>query len=201
MLRQRRLTGWSILLTFRNLVERQTKKRPRRRGGRRDRFVLSPQAAARPIATRSYPASLRKTKEFCRMWLCGYAPAPGLPSDDVIGCENALRRKIGLDLQGRMVDPEIRFQLPCDLHQEHVARMTRRHDKMRRQADFSRADRPDVQVMQLRDAGARAKIFANACGIDCLGYGVERHIDALPQKAPGAPDNDRHDGKARDRIE
>jgi hypothetical protein len=46
----------SILLTFRNLIERRTEKRSRRRGERRDRFVLSPQATARPVATRSYPA-------------------------------------------------------------------------------------------------------------------------------------------------
>jgi hypothetical protein len=48
---------WSKLHTFGKLIERRTEQRPQRRGERRDRFVLSPQATTRPIATLAYQRS------------------------------------------------------------------------------------------------------------------------------------------------
>jgi hypothetical protein len=65
-----------------------------------------------------------------------------------------------------MVDPKILFQLNGCLHQELVARMTLRHNEVRRQADFCHTYRPDVQIMQFRDTGKRAKKTANSPGID-----------------------------------
>jgi hypothetical protein len=49
-------SNWSILLTFRNLVEWQTKKRPRRRGWVQRPLVFESASGCETVVPRLYPA-------------------------------------------------------------------------------------------------------------------------------------------------
>jgi muconolactone delta-isomerase len=61
-------------------------------------------------------------------------------------------RFVDLDLQGRVPDAEMVFQLPLGLRQEAVTRMPARHHEMRREGRFRGAHGPDMQVMDAGDA-------------------------------------------------
>jgi hypothetical protein len=78
----------------------------------------------------------------------------------VIRRESAGRGRIGLDLESRVLNPELFFQMARNFHKVSAAGPSVRNDHVTGKRNLSRAHRPDMQIMHLNNAAAFFEIAA-----------------------------------------
>ena len=81
---------------------------------------------------------------------------------------------IPLDLQRRVCNMKALLEIRCDAAEQGIVRTAIRHDQMSRQGDAGRAQRPDVQVMHIRDSALARQELEYRGRIDAGGDAVER---------------------------
>src|SRR5258708_23542232 len=90
-------------------------------------------------------------------------------SDDMRRRQAAGKRGMaGLELKGRVLDPEALVQLPARLRRQFVVDRRARADEMNRQRRFRRAHAPDMQIVDLGDARHAREIALDSVAIHTL---------------------------------
>ena len=110
-------------------------------------------------------------------------------------------RVLGVDLQRRVVDVEPVVELLARGGEERRRAPCSRHDEVRRQRGLGRAHRPDVEVVNLDDAGQRAEERLHLARVDPLGHGVEHEVQRFLHEGPRAREDREREGDARRRVE
>src|ERR1043166_8472091 len=93
------------------------------------------------------------------------------------------------------------MQVPGRLFQERAVAVANVADEMSRESGFGRAHRPDMKVVHFGHVREAGEILPDFGHLDTLRHSVEREIDGIAQQSPRAPDNDRRDHEAYDRID
>ena len=116
------------------------------------------------------------------------------------GIHAMLTRIAVLHLDRRVLNLELRFQCVRYRLQQRVVGVVGVHDQMHRQRRFGRAHAPDVQVVDVLDAGQCFEIRAHRADIDVVGHRVHGQIERFAQEAQAAHENQRREGQRDDRI-
>ena len=102
---------------------------------------------------------------------------------------------INLYLNGRVRNPEAILKFMAKLCYRCIARMTCRHHAVTRQSGLSRADRPDMQVVNV----SYARLLTNKCAdlieIDIRWYCIHRHANGVAKQTPCSKQDDTRNDK------
>src|SRR6478609_3624572 len=112
--------------------------------------------------------------------------------------EQAVRRV--LDLERRVVDPETLVQDSLELASDAVTILAPADEHVRRESGKTRADLPDVQVVDVGDAAVRAQDRRDLVGSNALGRRLEQHMSAAADERPARPEHRAGDGERGNRI-
>src|SRR4051812_30030393 len=107
-----------------------------------------------------------------------------VPTDDV---EQPVGRVV--DLQGRVLDPELLVQDVLELAADAVAVLASADEHVRGEGGKARADLPDVEVVDVGDALVRAQGRRDLVGRDALRRSLEEHASAAADERPAGPEH------------
>src|SRR6478609_5209268 len=110
--------------------------------------------------------------------------------------EQAVRRV--LDLERRVVDPESLVQDGLELAADAVTVLAPADEHVRREGGKTRADLPDVQVVDVGDAAVGAHDGGDLVGGKALGRCLEQYLSAAADERPAGPEHRARDGERGD---
>ena len=103
----------------------------------------------------------------------------------------AIRSVAAFELNRGVLDPEALVQFMRDRLEQLIVELRFAFHDMRGAGRLGRAQAPDVEVMDLGDAGQLFEKSFHRARIDPARDGVEHEIDRVAQQSPGADENDR----------
>jgi hypothetical protein len=100
-----------------------------------------------------------------------------------------------------MIDTESLLQSGSERSEQRLVGGPVGYHQMRRERNARGRQGPDVQVVNVGDAALVRKVGKHGGRVDARGNSVEREVQRVAQKSPGAHQDHRHDQQAHDRIE